>query len=74
MNNKIIGMYGICNTASVCITNINELEETVTYYISIIDSSKKPRRSTCKIKTDKKGNLYFNSKIGKIYFNEIMKY
>ena len=44
MNNKIIGMYGICNTASVCITNINELEETVTYYISIIDSSKKPRR------------------------------
>ena len=74
MNNNIIGIYGICNSAALCVTNINEDEETVTYYISLIDSDKKPRKSTCKIKTDKKGNLYFNSKIGKIYFDEIMKY
>lgn len=72
-NNNIIGIYVICNTASLYITNIDEMNEKVTYYISIIDSEKKPRRSTCKIKYDINGDPFFNSRIGEIYFNDIMR-
>ena len=74
MKNNIIGIYGICNTASLYITNIDEISEKVTYYISIIDSEKKPRSSTCKIRYDINGNPFFKSRIGKIYFHDIMRY
>ncbi len=35
-SNDYIGVYGLCSVASIIITNINEVEEKINYYISII--------------------------------------
>lgn len=69
MNNNIIGIYGLCNVASVAIYNLND--ETITAGLVVVDNEpQKPRNY--KLYYNLKG-VYFNFRGIRIYLHEVMR-
>lgn len=72
MNDKIIAVYGICNTMALCITGIEYgIDDKITSVFAVGDDYKSKR--TTKIHTDVNGNNYIIRYKTRYYLNEFIK-
>ena len=73
MEDKIIGIYPICNCWSLCIYDfIDGIEQYIIAGIKM-DNDNKNKKRRYKIHYNNKGNPYFNFKRSRIYFKDILK-
>ena len=64
----------ITNTSALLITDIDEVNETVTYCVSVLDEKEAPKSHHAKINyTIKDNDPYFNSILGRMHLSEAMR-
>lgn len=69
-----LASISITNTTAVIITDINAMTESVTYYVSVVDEERVPKRHHAKIYYTRKNNEpYFNSILGRMHLSQAMR-
>jgi len=71
---EAIASIGLSNTAAVLITAIDDMDERVSYYVSVVDEEKTPKIHHAKIRyTVKDGEPYFDSIVGRMHLSQAMR-
>jgi len=71
---KELASIYITNTTAVIITDIDAMTESVTYYVSVVDEEKAPKKHHAKIYyTVKNNEPYFNSILGRMHLLQAMR-
>lgn len=71
---EAIASIGITNTTALLILDIDEMDGSLTYYISVVDDEKIPKSHHAKINyTVKNNDAYFNSILGRMHLSQAMR-
>lgn len=69
-----LASISITNTTAVIITDIDAMDEIVTYYVSVVDDEQTPKRHHAKLYYTRKNNEpYFNSALGRMHLLQAMR-